>query len=460
MAMVQSAGPLPNVTPAPKPLRFPFNLVKLLSNNVEIIPLQAYEQEVVVAPGPPRIAFLTGADAVEKILKTDAFDFPKDRLQIEITAPLFGTAMGSSEGAEWRWQRGAMAPLFRHEQLLSYVPIMQAAADATITAWRAAPAGTEHAINRDMMRAAFAVISQTMLAGGADEVIAAIEKGHGAYFQQINWWVLHRMLRLPAWFPRPGGRIMRRQEKLLRDSVDALVRERRDHAAGGDDLLGRLLTAKDPETDRAMPHGRLIDNIIALLVSGYDTTALTLTWTLYLLARHGDWEARILDEVQALAGDGPITADHLPDLIIVEQVLKEAMRLYPAAPIILREIPEDTQFGDVTVPAGTIGMVPIYAVHRHRNIWDDPENFDPSRFAADASFKPGRYTYLPFGAGPRICIGAAFSMMESKIMLANFVRAARFAVRPGFEPRPTGQMFLTAGGPLPLQVTLRDGSKA
>jgi cytochrome P450 len=150
-----------------------------------------------------------------------------------------------------------------------------------------------------------------------------------------------------------------------------------------------------------------------------------------------------------------VTADHVARLVTVEQVLNESMRLFPTAPVIIRDIVEETEFDGVTVPAGTIGVIPIYAIHRHRDYWEDPHRFDPGRFAPDRP-KPGRFHFLPFGAGPRICIGAAFAMLEGTIMLAEFVRAARFAVEPGFDPQPSARMFLLPRYGMPLRVTLRD----
>lgn len=445
----------PRVVPAAKPLRFPLNLVKMLSNNLEIVPEQAYEEEVVLAPGPPRMAFITGPEAVECILKKRVTEFPKGQLQNEVLEPLFGDAMISSHGAEWRWQRGAAAPLFRHDELMRYVPVMRSAAESMVEIWRDTPAHETRAINRDMLRAAFGVISETMLAGGAPEVLQSIEAGHGEYFRRVNWWVVYRMLKLPHWFPRPGGRAMRRREKWLHDAVRNLVLGRAGDAAKGNDLLARLLVAEDPETGRRMPEERLVGNIIAFLVAGFDTTALAMTWALFLIARNPVWAERMREEVDRVAGNGPIEPEHLKQLVVVDQVLNEALRLYPTAPVIVRDILEDVRLGDVDVPAGTIGLIPIYTIHRHRRFWHDPDKFDPSRFSPDAKTKPSRYQFLPFGAGPRICIGAAFSVIEAKIMLATFVRAAEFELEAGFSPQPTGQMFLTAAGDIPMRVTMR-----
>lgn len=445
----------PKVDPAPKPLRFPKNLLRLLSNNLRIVPEQSYHENIVIAPGPPRMAFITGAKAVEEVLKDRSEEFPKGRLQNSILDPLFGDAMISSHGEKWRWQRKATAPLFRHDQIVNYTPLMRGAAEKLVEQWRQAPAGEERHINRDMMRVTFDVISNTMLVGGADEVISTIEKGHAEYFRLVNWWVVYRAMGMPAWLPRPGGKAMRKQEWKLRQSVKTLVEGRRSAAKDTTDLLGLLLNAENPETGQRMSDEEMVNNIVAFLVAGYDTTALALSWAIYLIARHPEWQDHIYQEVMQVAGEGKVGRDHLKELVVTDQVLNEALRLYPTAPLIVRDFDHDVVIDGVQIPGGTVGMIPIYAIHRHHSFWRDPDSFDPSRFAPDAEPKPSRYQYLPFGAGPRICLGATFATVEAKIMLATFVRAARFQLVGDYEPKPTGQMFLTASGDMPMRVDLR-----
>ncbi|HXY07576.1 MAG TPA: cytochrome P450 [Terriglobales bacterium] len=445
----------PNVKPSPRPLRFPFNLAKLLSNNLQIIPEQAYRAPLVIAPGPPRIAFFMGPELVKTLLLSRHSEFPKGGLQVDVLKPMFGKAMISVEGQEWRWQRGAAAPLFHHDSLLEYGCIMTAAAEATLAKWRSASSGTVHFINRDMLRAAFHVISNTMLAGGAEPMLRDIEKGHAGYYRGANWWVIYRLLGLPHWLPRPGGNAMRAHETRLRAAVAQLVKARRAAAAAGDDLLARLLRASDAETGQSMSNELLTDNILSFLIAGFDTTAFALTWTLYLIARSPEWEARILEEVCRVVGQGPVTSAHVSQLVTVQLVLKESLRLFPTAPVIVRDIIDDVEFDGLTVPKGTLGFIPIYAIHRHRSFWEDPDRFDPNRFSPDNPFKPNRFQYMPFGAGPRMCIGASFAMLEATIMLATFVRAAHFYLDPGFEPEPSARMFLLPKNGMPMRVMLR-----
>lgn len=457
LTSVESSVPFypPNVKPSPEPLRFPFNLAKLLSNNLEIIPEQAYRKPLVIAPGPPRIAFFTGPELVKTLLLTRQSEFPKGGLQVDVLKPMFGNAMISVEGQEWRWQRGAATPLFHHDSLLEYGRIMTAAAEATLAKWRSASSGTVHIINQDMLRAAFHVISNTMLAGGAEPMLRAIEKGHAGYYHGANWWVIYRMLGLPHWFPRPGGKAMRAHETRLRAAVAQLVEARRADAAAGDDLLARLLRASDAETGQSMSNELLTDNILSFLIAGFDTTAFALTWTLYLIARSPEWEARIVEEVCRVVGQGPVTSAHISQLVTVQLVLKETLRLFPTAPVIVRDIVDDVEFDGLTVRKGTLGFIPIYAIHRHRSFWEDPDRFYPNRFSPDSPLKPNRFQYMPFGAGPRICIGASFAMLEATIMVATFVRAAHFYLDPGFEPEPSARMFLLPKNGMPMRVMLR-----
>jgi cytochrome P450 len=401
------------------------------------------------------MAFITGGELVKTLLFDRPGGFPKGGLQVDVLKPIFGNAMISQEGHNWRWQRGVAAPLFRHDELVHFGAIMSAAAEETVARWRRSPSGTIHAIPKEMMRAAFSVITGTILAGGGRDMFDAIEKGHEAYYRGMNWWIIYTLLGLPHWLPRPGGQGMRVHEARLRNTVAELVRTRRAVAANDTDLMARMLRATDPDTGQHLTDELVVDNTVSFLMAGYDTTALALTWTLYLISQSPDWEMRMHEEIAGVVGCGPVTSDHVDKLKIVQQVLNESLRLFPTAPIIVRDFVEDFEFEGVTIPKGTIGIIPIYAIHRHNSYWKDPHRFDPARFAHDDRSKLMRFQFLPFGVGPRICIGAAFAMLELTIMLATFVRAARFEIAPGFDPGPSGQMFLLPKRGMPMKVILR-----
>ncbi len=249
---------------------------------------------------------------------------------------------------------------------------------------------------------------------------------------------------------------MRRAERRMRDAVGDLVRARRAAPSQRDDLFARLLGAKDPETGRPMSDEQLVDNLLTFLLAGHETTAKALTWALYLVARAPAWEARMVEEIEHVAGGGPITAEHISRLTIVTQVLKEAMRLYPPAPVLTRIAKEPMEIGGKHVDAGSLIVMPIFAIHRHRRLWQDPDRFDPDRFAPEREQHYSRYQFMPFGAGPRICVGASFALIEAVAMLATFVRAAHFEVPAGHDPVPISRVTLRPRGGMPLKVWLRD----
>ncbi len=223
-----------------------------------------------------------------------------------------------------------------------------------------------------------------------------------------------------------------------------------------EDLLGKLLAARDPESGEPMDHDRLISNLLTLLEAGHETTAKALTWALYLLARAPDWQDRLRTEVRAVAAEGLISAAHLPGLTLTQQVLKEAMRLYPPAPFMSRSLTKPIRLAGQSIPPGAMILISIYAIHRHRQLWTDPDRFDPERFTPEREALYPRCQFMPFGAGQRICLGAAFAMAEATVLLASFLRAARFDWDGRHAPEPISRITLQPRGGMPLRVTLLD----
>ncbi len=185
------------------------------------------------------------------------------------------------------------------------------------------------------------------------------------------------------------------------------------------------------------------DNLLTFITAGHETTALALTWTFYLLGLHPHIEARVVAEIDRVTGGAPLAAEHAGALGYTGQVLQEAMRLYPPAPVIVRAATRDVVIGAQPIARGTAVYVPVYALHRHAKLWDEPDRFDPDRFAAGAAKARHRYQYIPFGAGPRICIGMGFAMLEATLILATLLRATRARLRERYTPG------------LKLRVTLR-----
>jgi cytochrome P450 len=219
------------------------------------------------------------------------------------------------------------------------------------------------------------------------------------------------------------------------------------------DLVTLLLQARDPETGQSMTDREIADNLITFITAGHETTALALTWTFYLLSLYPEAEARIRAEIESVTGGGALAAEHIDQLAYTRQVISEAMRLYPPAPVVVRTAMRDLQLGDEPVEKGTLVYVPIYAVHRHEKLWHKPDSFDPDRFRPEIVKGRHRYAYLPFGAGPRICIGMSFALIEATVILAELVRATSLRLRPDYVPELKMRITLRPAAGMPMMRT-------
>jgi len=256
--------------------------------------------------------------------------------------------------------------------------------------------------------------------------------------------------------PYPRKRRARAAARAIKKSMAELIHQRKSANREVDDLLGRMLAARDPETGNPMSEDKLIDNLATFLLAGHETTASTLTWALYLLALAPEWQERLAQEAREVAGEEPIEAKHIEQLKLTLMVLKEALRLYPPVPILSRIAARDLDLGGHHFTKGTVFIIPIYAIHRHKELWDDPDAFDPHRFDSELQNGRARCTFMPFGAGPRICMGASFALIEATTILATLARQFRFRTLPEFEPEPVVRVTFRPRGGMPLEVAVRE----
>jgi len=440
---------------APHPLPLYKFLLRFVRNPLSGLPQSAFEQPIVLFDnGRGIIAWVCDPALIEEVLLQAADRFPKTELEKRVFQHTLGDGILTSQGASWRWQRRTAAPLFRPADLTGLVPAMSAAAQGQLARWSESPTGTMQAIDRDMTETTFRVISATMFAGSADRDAAEILHCADQALSTISWDIAAAMMRLPTWLWYPGKLRRSRAGARLRAAVAAILARRRADGLEGDDLLARLARAKDPETGAPMSEKQLVDNLITFLAAGHETTAKALTWVLYLLARAPGWQLRVREEVLAVAGRAPVSAEHLDKLVVTRAVLEEAMRLYPPAPVITRQAASAVELGGKWIPAKASIVVPIFVVHRHRRLWDDPDRFDPERFMPERRAKIARTQFMPFGFGPRTCIGASFAMMEGVALLATLVRGAEFEWDGRHLPEPLSRVTLRPKGGMPLRVRL------
>ena len=443
------------IVPPAKPLGRVAFISRFVRNPLSVVPQAAYEEDLVAAVrGRTPILWATAPAVIRTILLDEREKFQK-LSQIRLLSPLLGKGILTSEGADWKWQRQASAPMFRQQDLMTFVPTFVRTTGTLIAKWRSAPRDSVQPIDRDMTGVTFDVISATLLPSADQGVAPAVERATGRFQRSGAWGQLYAMANMPKWMPQPGRRSQVQAVRTLRDSVMALLRERRAAGDAGDDLLHRLMIARDPETGQSMNDEQLVDNLLTFYLAGHETTAKALTWTLFLLSRSPKWAERLEQEIERVTGGQAVAAHHIDRLALVQQVIKESMRVYPPVPMMTRQAVVETKLDGRTVEAGTSVVMPIYAIHRHRKRWDHPDAFDPARFAPEREAKIPRYQYMPFGAGPRICIGNAFAMIEATAMLATMLQHARFAPVPGHEPEPIARVTLLPRGGMPLKVSVR-----
>jgi cytochrome P450 len=443
----------PAVKPAARALPLSLSLLRFVRNPLRSIPRSAYEQPIVTyGRKRPLVAWITGPDLVEQILVRDTHLYPKTRLDKRVLRPVVGEGLLTADGAHWRWQRKLASPLFRPSDTQQYVPEMVRAAQEQVAVWRAQGPRIDTEIERDMAVTTFSVIARTILSGIDENEGREIQRTGHAYIEPIMWSVAAALMLLPETLWHPGQSKMRRAARDGRAVVQRLLDKRRARGIEGEDLVARMLRARNPDTGEAMTDEQLIDNLATFLLAGHETTAKTLTWTLYLLARAPDWQERVRAEVHAVTQGAPMTPEMIPRLELTQRVLKESMRLYPAVPAMTRVNKEAVQIGGVDFASPALLVIPIYIIHRHHALWTDPDRFDPDRFLPDQEAALRRTQFMPFGIGPRVCIGAAFAMTEATAVLATLMQGVRVGWDGVHAPEPVSRITLHPRGGMPLRI--------
>ncbi|HLH10704.1 MAG TPA: cytochrome P450 [Methylovirgula sp.] len=394
-------------------------------NALEIIPPLAFRQPIVSGEMLLRWHMLADPGGLKRVLLDNVKNYPKSEIMRRMLRPAIGESLFNAEGAQWKWQRQAVAPVFTHRNVVALAPAMSATAERACK--RLAGTGRVELV-REMLTATFDVICDVALSGrdhfDGRTFAAAITR----YFQTAGRASLLDFLGVPNWFPRPGEWLARSCVRTMHAMVaKAIEARRREGKARADDLLDRMLAAEDPETGRRMNEDDLVRNMQFFIVAGHETTALAISWALYLLANMPEAQERARAEAVVRLDGRVAGAEDLDAMPFIGQVLEEAMRLYPPVGLIARTALEHDELCGRPVGRGDLVFLPIWALHRHEMWWDAPKDFDPERFSPTNRARLDKYQYLPFGAGPRVCIGADFAMMQARIVLATLLQRFRFA---------------------------------
>lgn len=313
---------------------------------------------------------------------------------------------------------------------------------------------TRRNIDLDMTRVTFDVLASTIFAGATESEADVLKSAIGDYLERTSWDIAYEILKFPEWIWHPARRRMLIAAEALTSTMRGIIERERAKGWPGGGLMARLGAATHPDTGAPMSDAQMSHNLLTFAAAGHETTAKALTWALYLLALSPLWQKKLRDEVKSVAGAGSITTAHIDKLVLTRQVIKEAMRLYPPAPVMGRKASKAIDVGGHRFDAGAMLVIPIYVIHRHRKLWDDPDRFDPSRFESERERRYHRTQYMPFGFGPRTCIGMSFAMIEAIVLLAHVVRNARFTCDSDLSPEPVSRVTLRAKGGMPLAVDL------
>lgn len=409
--------------------------------------------------GPPRFGFEFDAvfrpEGARQVLATDVAKYRKDAPVFAEMRRLLGEGLLTSEGERWRRDRRIVQPLFTRRRIATYVDTIATAADDLVASWAAPAASSEPVdLHESAMRYALDALGRAVLGEDVGEARPVLREA----LPLLSAHAVRRglaIVRLPPSLPTPANRRAANLQARIYGLVDEVIARGRAGRRSGEDLLSLLLAARDPEGGAGIDDRGVRDQALIFLLGGHETTGSALSFTFQLLASHDDVQDRARAEVTSVLGDRRPTAGDVEKLRYTAQVADEALRLYPPGHTLVRTAVENAELLGRPLPKGRIVALSIWGIHHNPSVWPDPERFDPDRFATatdgEAAPHQGRYAHLPFGGGPRACIGAHLAMTELVIAVATVLRAYRLRAVLG-TPNLDVALTLRPRGALPCHL--------
>jgi cytochrome P450 len=438
--------------PGPSPLAVPGLLRKLWFDRLAMLTDAASEFGDVVkfAMGPKTLYFFNHPDHAKHVLSDNPANYHKGLGLAEARRRILGDGLLTSEDEVWKRQRRIIAPAFRRDRLAGFTSVVTDAGEALVGRLSAQVGGTVD-LSEEMTRLTMSVLGKSLLAADLSPL-----RMLGPAFEVAQDQAMFEMVSLgavPLWLPLPRNYRFRRAKGQLEDAVEVLV-SGRAHAGGrdGTDLLSMLAAAYQDDPDARKRWRVMRDELVTILLAGHETTASTLSWTWYLLSRDPKAAAAIHAEAVEVLGDRTPDHEDLARLPYTTTVIQEAMRLYPPVWGLTRKSVAADEIDGYRVPAGADVMISPYTLHRHPGFWTEPNEFRPERFATSAAVTTHRYAYIPFGAGPRVCVGSHLGMMEATLIAAMVARDFRFELPAGARAEPEAMLSLRVRGGLPVRV--------
>ncbi|WP_405146035.1 cytochrome P450 [Sphaerisporangium sp. NBC_01403] len=439
------------VPPGPPPWAAPSLFKKLATDRIALMSLAAtYGDAARLSIGPKTLYFFNHPDHAKHVLADNSGNYHKGVGLVQARRAI-GDGLLTSEGDLWRKQRRMIQPVFQNKRISQQDGIIAKEAANLVERLRSHTGGEPVDVVQEMTSLSLGVLGRTLL----DADLGAFSSiGHSfEAVQDQAMFELVTLSKVPMWVPLPKQIRFRRARKELQRIVDHLVADRLARTGeGGDDVVSRLIGSTRQEADPRVGRQRMRDELVTLLLAGHETTASTLSWTFHLIDGHPEVRERLRAEAVEVLGDRLPVYEDLHRLRYTAMVVEEVMRLYPPVWMLPREAQGDDEVGGYHVPAGSDVLISPYTLHRHPAFWDAPDKFDPDRFDPDRPTSRPRYAYIPFGAGPRFCVGNHLGMMEATFVIAMVARDLRLTKVPGHNVVAEPMLSLRVRGGLPMTV--------
>ncbi|TNE51267.1 MAG: cytochrome P450 [Deltaproteobacteria bacterium] len=402
-----------------------------------------------------RFVMVQGLDYVGEVLVKQASKFEKAKRDRDTMDSILGLGLVTSEGELHKRQRKLVQPAFRKKRIELYAEAMCRQVERLLEQWTD---GQHVDMSEEMMQLTMYIVTDTLFRMDVSEEADRVGESI-ALLQDIVQQNLRAPIQVPRWIPTSNNRKAKEAGDYLNNLIRSMIARRREEEAqegwvDHGDLMSTLLQAA--EDGSTMSDQQVVDELQTLFVAGHETTSNALSWTWYLLSQHPEVEAKLHSEVDRVLQGRPVTVQDLVNLPYTTQVLKESMRLYPPAwTLNVRQAKEEVKLGEYVLPKGTLVFVSPYVVHRNPSVFPDPETFDPERFTPEQEAERHRHAYIPFGAGPRVCIGNSFAMMEAALIVARLAQTYRFVLDPKQVVEPLPQITMSPRYGLDMTIEKR-----
>ncbi|ELS0586895.1 cytochrome P450 [Campylobacter jejuni] len=393
---------------------------------------------------------------VKRMMVDEVREFPKSAFLHELLSPLLGESIFTTNGEVWKKQRELLRPSFEMTRINKVFNLMSEAVADMMDRFSKYPNHAVIEVDEAMTFITADVIFRTIMSSKLDE-----EKGKKilnafvTFQEQSVHTAMRRMFRFPKWLSYVlGDRKRAKAGDVIRQVLSDIIKPRYDMAdnAEFEDILGSLLLVVDADTNKRFSFEEILDQVAMLFLAGHETTASSLTWTLYLLSLYPKEQEKAYEEITQVLQGGAIEISHLRRFKYLTNIFKESLRLYPPVGFFAREAKKDTQIRNKFIKKGSGVVIAPWLIHRHEEFWTNPHGFNPSRF--EGEYK--KDAYLPFGVGERICIGQGFAMQEAILILANILKTYKLELEEGFIPDVVGRLTVRSANGMRIKFSKRE----